>query len=84
MGDGARQPSAVFWRLDTAESWIAKHQLSGWLTSYPVDTSVYDWAIQTGRLKDEASPSPKFIADFSSAHSEHYHYENGVRLVSTD
>ena len=36
-GDGAAVPSGVFDDLSEAESWIARHELSGLLTAYPVN-----------------------------------------------
>lgn len=80
-GDIGRFPSAVFLSKDVAESWIRLHSLTGTLTAYPVDISVYDWAIANGFFtpkKDEHTRA-SFIQNFSSASQEHYHYEDGLR-----
>ena len=72
-------PSGVFTTRDLAEAWIAKHGLSGTLTKYPLDIAVYEWAIERGMFKpkrpDQSEAS--FIARFSSAGQEHYHYTDG-------
>jgi hypothetical protein len=73
-------PAGVFLELEIAEEWIRKHSLSGTLTRYPVNTGVYEWAIEKGyfRPKRENQTTPDFIARFSSGAQEHYHYENGL------
>ncbi|MBI1281300.1 MAG: hypothetical protein GC179_24445 [Anaerolineaceae bacterium] len=78
-GTNAQFPSGIFSSRERAEEWIQKHRLSGILTKYPVDISVYDWAIENGlfRVKDEEKKTANFIQRFSSASQEHYHYENG-------
>jgi hypothetical protein len=75
-GNHNRFPSAVFSSTERAEEWIAAHRLSGTLTRYPVDVSVYDWVQERGywRPRREEQKTPDFIANFSSAHAEHYHY----------
>ena len=77
--NGARNhfPSAVFTELHLAEAWIQKYQLEGTLTAYPLNISVYDWAIEKKHFtpKKEAHSSPYFIANFSSATQEHYHFD---------
>jgi hypothetical protein len=79
-GAGWQSPSGTFSSKMLAERWIASYRLSGLLTAYPVDISVYDWAIREGVLepkgRDEAGP--EYISKFSHASQEHYHYENGV------
>ena len=70
-------PSGVFATREQAEAWIEMHRLEGTLTKYPVGISAYDFAIQQGHFtprKPEHS-SPAFIANFSSATQDHYHYE---------
>ncbi len=78
-GANAHFPSGVFSSREGAEEWIQKHRLSGTLTKYPIDMSVYDWAIENGffKLKDEGNKSASFIQRFSSASQEHYHYKDG-------
>lgn len=44
-GANGRFPSAVFTNKKYAEDWISKHMLYGILTLYPLNQSVYDWAI---------------------------------------
>lgn len=78
-GNGAMHPCAVFSTKRRADAWIQASEVSGTLTAYPIDQSVYDWAVENGHFV------PKFpyhsesacIQRFSSAHAEHYHYENG-------
>jgi hypothetical protein len=69
-------PSAVFTSRDLAEAWIERHKLRGTLTAYPLNVSVYDWVTGRGywKPKREEQTRPEFIANFSSAYQEHYHY----------
>lgn len=82
-------PGGVFSQRELAEEWIRKNQLSGILTAYPIDQSVYDWVIGQGnfRPKREDQKTPAFIGGFSSARQEHYHCKNGEEncgVESTD
>lgn len=74
-------PSGVFTELQLAEHWIRSNLLSGILTRYPINISVYDWAITNGyfKVKTNKHSSPHFIGGFSSAYQEHYHYNQGAR-----
>ena len=49
------------------------------LTLYPLDTGVYEWAIENDIFtpKEEHQFNPSFIQRFTSASMEHYHFENG-------
>jgi hypothetical protein len=78
-GEKGNLPSAIFSKRELAEEWIKRHRLTGVLTAYPLDISVYDWAISNGFFtpKRENHFSAEFISGFSSASQEHYHYENG-------
>lgn len=79
VGVNGSFPSAVFSSRENAEAWIAAHALSGTLTRYTVDQCVYDWAIAQGFFvpKGDRHKTAAFIQNFSSAHQEHYHYEDG-------
>jgi hypothetical protein len=72
-------PSAVFSERALAEEWILKNGLSGTLTAYPIDGPVYEWVIAQGywHPTTEEHRRPNYIANFSSADLEHYHYEDG-------
>ena len=77
VGKNASFPSGVFTSKVNAQEWIIQNRLEGVLTRYPVDIPVYDWAIKRGTFsprKDKHHYS-EFIASFSSASQEHYHYE---------
>ncbi len=80
-GEGGSFPAAVFTTRERAEEWIAKHEVSGTLTWYPLDVAVYEWVIARGywQPKKDYQTEPKFIQRFSSAYAEHEHYENGQR-----
>lgn len=71
-------PSAVFTERHLAEEWITNNHLSGTLTSYPLNISIYDWAIEEGYFtpKKQKERSANFIANFSSASQLHYHFDN--------
>ena|SRR5215475_10186484 len=86
--NGARNhfPSAVFTERSLAEAWIQQNQLEGTLTAYPLNISAYDWAIEKGYFtpKKEEQASPNFIANFSSAFQEHYHFEKAEEAPITE
>jgi hypothetical protein len=72
-------PSAVFSTREVAEEWIVGERLSGTLTEYPIDVSVFDWAIANGFFvpKKDGDRTSDFIQKFSSAAQEHFHYLEG-------
>ena len=78
-GAGSRFTSGVFTERTIAEEWITKNMLSGVLTKYPINISVYDWAINESFFapQKDIHQSANFIQKFTSASQEHYHYENG-------
>jgi hypothetical protein len=77
-GLGAKSPAAVFRTKDAAEVWIKSNGVQGVLTEYPLDMSAYDWCISKGYFNpaSEEQKQPKFKQQFSSAHQDHYHYED--------
>ncbi|MCY1237773.1 hypothetical protein D9M72_504820 [compost metagenome] len=78
-GGNSKFPSAIFSDREKAISWIERWGLTGVLTKYPVDISVYDWAIENGsfKVKKPQDTQSDFIAKFSSAAQEHMHFEDG-------
>ena len=81
VGKRGAFPSGVFSSLDHARDWITKNSLTGTLTAYPIDEGVFDWALRTGAATGRArerGADPEFVASFSSAVLEHFHFENGV------
>jgi hypothetical protein len=78
-GANAQFTSAVFTSRSKAEEWIEENELSGMLTRYPLNTSIYDWAIQTGvwQPSREHHHNPEFKQRFTSAALEHVHFEHG-------
>jgi hypothetical protein len=79
-GEGGRFPGGVFTSYANASKWIGLHRLTGILTAYPLDTGLYDWALDQDffEIKKEYQRESKFIQNFSCAASEHYHFENGI------
>lgn len=87
---GARNPNAttptfpggVFSSLETAESWIKKHGLSGMLTLYRVDVGAYDWAVENDYFRPSKPhhTTAMFIGQFSGGDT-HYHYEGGLKIA---
>jgi hypothetical protein len=73
-------PSALFAELHLAESWIQENRLTGVLTAYPLNISVYDWTTQNGYFKPKADhhTTSEFIGNFSSAYQDHEHYYKGL------
>lgn len=81
LGEDARHSSGVFTEREIAEEWIVENDLTGVLTSYPLNVPIYEWAVNNGFFtpKKDYQKSSKFIGRFSCAGLEHYHYENGKR-----
>ena len=79
-GQKNKFPSAVFTERQSAETWIQENKLTGVLTAYPLDISVYDWTIQNGyfKPKGEKHTEAEFIGNFSSASQDHEHYYKGL------
>jgi hypothetical protein len=77
---GKSFPSGVFTCLALAEDWIARNRLTGTLTEYPLDVGIYDWIVGKDwfKPKRDDQKTPEFIARFSSAYQEHFHYQDGV------
>lgn len=73
-------PSAIFTTKLKAEIWVKENKLSGVLTKYPLDISLYDWTINNGFFtpKNDLQKNSKSIGNFNSAFLDHYHYENGL------
>jgi hypothetical protein len=78
-GSNGHLPSGVFTERVAAERWIESHSLSGLLTAYPLDSGVYEWAIDRGVFRPTRPhhTAPDFIQRFTSASLEHFHYEDG-------
>lgn len=78
-GARARFPCAVFSTRKIAEAQIERFGLTGILTEYPINITVFEWAVteKVFTPSEEQQDSPEFIQRFSSAHLEHYHYEDG-------
>jgi hypothetical protein len=78
-------PGGVFTTVATAESWISLHRLSGTLTANPLDEGCFDWAVRRGvtNLRAEKLTAKQadaaFIAGFSTASQEHFHYVDEQR-----
>ena len=82
QGNNSTFPSAIFSTYQHAILWISNSKVSGILTQYPVDISVYDWAISEDyfKPKTENKKSPDFISKFSSAYLKHYHFIVGEEI----
>ncbi|AWV89876.1 DUF7710 domain-containing protein [Bradymonas sediminis] len=78
-GACARFPCGVFSTRKLAETEIERFGLTGVLTEYPLDMTVFEWAVTEELFapSEEQQNSPEFIQRFTSAHLEHYHYEDG-------
>ena len=51
QGSRASFPSAIFSTKEKAVQWIEKYKISGMLSKYPIDISIYDWTIMKGFFK---------------------------------
>lgn len=72
-------PSGVFSSKDMAESWIKRYALTGTLTQYPLDISMYDYAVCNHFFypQKEEHTTSLFIGKFTNGGIEHFHYEDG-------
>jgi hypothetical protein len=70
-------PCAVFDSKRKAIEWITKNKVSGCLTLYPINKSIYEWAIEEQYFvpKKPEHFEKKYIGSFTSAHLEHFHFE---------
>ncbi|QEY26178.1 DUF7710 domain-containing protein [Neisseria zalophi] len=80
QGSKASFPSAIFSSKEKAICWIKKHKVSGMLSKYPLDISIYDWTITKGffKPKRDDQKTPKFIQNFSSVYIEDSQYIDGI------
>ena len=51
-GSKGKFPGGVFSRLEIAEQWIHKNQLTGVLTCYPLDVGNFEWANDNGFVSE--------------------------------
>jgi len=77
-------PSGIFSTLRMAEEWILKHELTGMLTEYPLDSGVYDWAVAKGYYQTKPADNKKrdmasLIGGFSAKEQKQFHYVSGRR-----
>lgn len=83
-GDGASPfPAAVFSTKEKAVKWIEKSGVSGVLMKYPLNVSLYEWAIKAGFFtpKNEMHESGEFIQSFTCASIVDFRFENGVEII---
>ncbi|PJK11254.1 hypothetical protein CO608_02005 [Lysobacteraceae bacterium NML08-0793] len=80
QGSKANFPPAIFSSREKAIEWIEKYKISGMLSKYPLDISVYDWTIMNNFFnpKRDDQKTPEFIQTFSSAYIEDSQYVDGV------
>lgn len=71
---GDTMASAVFTNKPRALKYIKKLKLSGCLTVYHLNYSAYDWASEKGLTYDYGEDNARYIANFSHAAQEHYHF----------
>jgi hypothetical protein len=83
---GSKFPGGLFDDLEKARAWIARNQLTGVLTGYPLNAGVFDWALEQGfvspalKLKAERN-GPNFVGSFTSASQPHFHFETGNQVA---
>jgi len=78
-GTGAPFASGVFANRDDGMAWIARHQLTGILTEYPVGDGCYDIALRDGHFVPSRPHhgTPPHVARFSPSHTAHVHVHSG-------
>ena len=78
-GDNARFTTSVYASLEQADVDIKSKQMSGMLTIYPLNETVYDYCVREKLYVKKENISSQFIQGFTSAYLEHYHYKDGCR-----
>ncbi|AKK07279.1 hypothetical protein CMUST_14950 [Corynebacterium mustelae] len=83
QGERASFPSAIFSSKKSAVQWIEQHNVSGMLSKYPLDVSVYEWSIASGFFKPRKDDhrTSEFIQSFSSACVEDSQYIDGIAVA---
>jgi hypothetical protein len=78
-GANAQFTSALFTSRCKAEEWVEENEMSGMLTTYPLNISIYDWAVQAGIWQPSKSHhhNLEFKQRFTSAALEHVPSEDG-------
>ena len=86
VADGASLPSAVFDEEGLDREWIGQHALSGVLTQYPLNVSVYDWAIENGATVMNLSLSSKSEALYPVFHelADNAYFANSVLVCAAN
>jgi hypothetical protein len=82
-GKGATQPTAVFSRKQSADSWLVKTGFSGVLVAYPLDCSRYDFEQGFGTPNLPPANSAE-AQSFVGNLGERYEYVNGRQVPGTD
>ncbi len=82
QGSRASFPSAIFSSKEKAVQWIEKYKISGMLSKYPIDISIYDWTIMKGffKPKRDVQKTPDFIQSFSTVYIEDSQYVDGIEV----
>lgn len=78
-GDKANFASAVFTNLDEAEDVISRDGLTGMLTRYPLNETVFGYTVRADLFTPKGNESGDYIGRFTSASLDHFHYEKGQR-----
>ena len=77
-GDGARFAAAVYSTVEDAKADIGSNRMSGILTAYPLDQTVYAHVVKEGLFEGKDDPEPRYIQRFTSAYMGHLHFVNRV------
>ena len=82
QGSRASFPSAIFSSKEKAVQWIEKYKISGMLSKYPIDISIYDWTILKGffKPKRDDQKTPDLIQSFSTVYIEDSQYVDGIEV----
>ncbi len=85
LGDGGNFPSAAFNDFKSIEKWVSDNKLTGMISALPMNQGFFDWAVENDAIsmKEEKialkKKDSRFIATFTTASIDHWHYENGVQ-----
>jgi hypothetical protein len=89
-GSGSRFANAVFSSQASAETWIARHGLTGLLTEYDMDSPAFDRQLKDGNLPRDireqlirGASSTTFAQQYVDG-GRHRHYFHGLGEDSPD
>ena len=79
-GTNAQFAASVYSSFELAELDIKLKKMSGLLSIYPLNETIYDYCVRKELFDAKDKTTGAFIQNFTSAYLEHHHYKHGNRL----